>query len=128
MRKTTGVVAPLLATVMGLLAAPAAQALDFDHPFFGGGYAPPPAAPYGGYAQIRVDDVVVRGRVRMVRYDQGFYYGGYQYPAGGYGGGLYRRAAYSAADVYVGLPPCPVYRAAYAPRRSLRARCACQFY
>lgn len=37
-----------------------------------------------------------------VMYDEGFFVGAApQYPAAGYGGGYYRRFAYSAADVYV---------------------------
>lgn len=36
-----------------------------------------------------------------VGYDQGYFVGMPQYPAAGYGGGLYRRNGYSAGDVYV---------------------------
>lgn len=74
-----------------LFAAGGACAQDFTSPFFGGGYAPGPtyASNYGGYGG------------GAVGYDQGYYQGGYQYPAAGYGGGAYRRAAYSAADVYM---------------------------
>ena len=36
-----------------------------------------------------------------VSYDQGYFVGMPQYPAAGYGGGLYRRNGYSAGDVYV---------------------------
>lgn len=48
-----------------------------------------------------------------VWFNQGFFWGGYQYPAGGYNGGLYRPRAYSAADIYVSPPVCltrTVYR------------------
>jgi hypothetical protein len=38
---------------------------------------------------------------RPVYYDQDYFAGMPQYPAAGYGGGLYRRNAYSAGDVYV---------------------------
>lgn len=36
-----------------------------------------------------------------VSYDQSYFVGLPQYPAAGYGGGLYRRNGYSAGDVYV---------------------------
>lgn len=36
-----------------------------------------------------------------VSYDQGYFVGMPQYPAAGYGGGLYRRNGYSAGDLYV---------------------------
>jgi hypothetical protein len=126
MRARISVKPMMVAVVIGLVAAgAAAQAQDFEQPFFGGGYAPAPGYAYGGYGQsygglgasVGVGVGVAAG---AVGYDQGYYYGGYQYPAGGYGGGPYRRAAYSAADVYVsgGYPapygrryaPYPVYR------------------
>ncbi len=74
-----------------LFAAGGACAQDFTAPFFGGAYAPGPnyASNYG-----------YGGQGAAVGYDEGYYQGGYQYPAAGYGGGPYRRAAYSAADVY----------------------------
>jgi hypothetical protein len=53
--------------------------------------------------------------VAPVRYGQSFFFGGYQFPAGGYNGGRYRPTAYSAADVYV----TPVW--GYAPVRD----CVC---
>ncbi len=140
----------VLSALVGLSAASAALAQDFDQPFFGGGYAPAPSYPYGGYGQTGGVGVGVGVGglglgVGAVRYDQGYYYGGYQYPAAGYGGGQYRRPAYSAADVYVAAPPPrPVYRAyyapvyygpaygwryvAYAPRPVARMRCQCPLY
>lgn len=100
-------------TLAGLLTASAAQAQDLDDAFFGGGYAPAPGYAYQGYGEG------ARVGLGPDAYDQGYTYGGYQYPAGLYGGGDYRRAGYSAADVYVGYPPpygrvhappYPVYR------------------
>ena len=73
-----------------------ASAQDFTSPFFGGAYAPAPAYGYGngyGYGGGGIG-------VGAVGYDESYYHGGHQYQAGGYGGGPYRRAAYSAADVY----------------------------
>lgn len=125
----TGLVA--MAAFMGAsLGAASAQGL-FNEPFFGGGYTPAPSYSYGGYGSSWRQGAGVGGGVAIggvgagvgvgaVGYDQGYYYGGYQYPAAGYGGGDYRRAAYSNADVYVGPrpayarpcypPPRPVYR------------------
>lgn len=64
-----------------------------------------------------------------VWFDQAFFWGGYQYPAGGYNGGIYRPRAYSAADVYVSPPVCvtqTVYRERVAHHRAApRRRCAC---
>lgn len=69
-----------------------------------------------------------------VFFDQAFFWGGYQYPAGGYNGGPYRARAYSAADVYVSPPVC-VTRTVYEARdwrvkpvmrrTAARRRCAC---
>lgn len=128
----------LFAAAAGLLAASAAQAQDFDEPFFGGGYAPAPGYAYSGWGR-GYDNRIRAGAYGVdagagygpVAYDQGYVYGGYQYPAGFYGGGDYRRAAYSAADIYVGgypppygrvqATPYPAYRPyagrAYAPAR-----------
>lgn len=105
---------PFLLAAAGLAAASAAQAMDLDAPFFGGGYAPPPGYAYShGYgAAARIGGGLP---VDAVGYHQGYYYGGYQYPAGGYGGGPYRRAAYSAADIYVSGGYASRYGRAYAP-------------
>ncbi len=78
--------------VAGLFSASGALAQDFAAPFFGGVYAPAPNYVYGAGLGVGAG---------AVRYDEGYYWGGYQYPAAGYGGGPYRRAAYSAADVYM---------------------------
>lgn len=88
-----------------VLAAGGASAQDFTAPFFGGAYAPGPNYAYGGYGGVGA----------AVGFDQGYYTGGYQYPAAGYGGGAYRRAAYSAADVYVngGYADGATYERAY---------------
>jgi len=67
-----------------------------------------------------------------VWFDQAFFWGGYQYPAGGYGGGIYRPRAYSAADIYVSPPVC-VRQTFYRERTRrvahhrpvVRRRCAC---
>jgi hypothetical protein len=85
------------------LAGSSACAQDFTSPFFGGAYAPGPTyvySPFGGVGE-------------PVGFDQGYFTGGYQSPAGGYGGGAYRRAAYSAADVYVNRGYAPVYASTY---------------
>ncbi|QGM98806.1 hypothetical protein [Methylocystis parvus] len=79
------------------ISASGASAQDFGAPFFGGSYAPGPSYAYGGYGG---GGIGLGGGIG-VAYNQGYYQGGYQYPAAGYGGGPYRRAAYSAADVYV---------------------------
>lgn len=83
---------PMAGAVAGLLAASGALAQDFAAPFFGNVYAPAPNDGYVGRLGVGAG---------AVGYDEGYYWGGYQYPAGGYGGGAYRRAAYSAADVYM---------------------------
>jgi hypothetical protein len=99
MRLFTPVRTLVLAAAAALVAG-GASAQDFAAPFFGGAYGPAPSAAYAGYG----------GPARPVAYDQGYYFGGYQYQAGGYGGGDYRRAAYSAADVYVSRRPrAPAY-------------------
>jgi hypothetical protein len=122
-----------------LLAASGALAQDFDQPFFGGAYIPGPSYTYdGGYASVAGVGVGVGGigigvGVAAVGYDTGYYNGGYQYPAGGYGGGPYRRAAYSAADVYVTPVVArtvwrPVVRTHYVPvtvYRPVRRNCHC---
>lgn len=56
--------------------ADSALAQDFSSPYYRHGWGP-------------------------VYYDQGYFVGMPQYPAAGYGGGLYRRNGYSAGDVYV---------------------------
>lgn len=61
-------------TFLGL--ASSAPAQDFSSPYYRHGWGP-------------------------VYYDQGYFVGMPQYPAAGYGGGLYRRNGYSAGDVYV---------------------------
>lgn len=88
----------LLAAALSLVSASGVHAQDFTSSFFGGAYAPGPNYANGGGA---------------VGYDQGYYQGGYQYPAGGYGGGPYRRAAYSAADIYVNGGYGQSYESAY---------------
>jgi hypothetical protein len=104
--------AALIGAAASVLAASGALAQDFEQPFFGGAYVPGPTANQGvgfvsGYgAGVGLGPVGIGGGVRAVGYDEGYYYGGYQYPAAGYGGGPYRRAAYSAADVYVTRDPC----------------------
>ena len=56
--------------------ASSAPAQDFSSPYYRHGWGP-------------------------VYYDQSYFVGMPQYPAAGYGGGLYRRNGYSAGDVYV---------------------------
>jgi hypothetical protein len=123
--------------VAGLFAASGAEAQDLDEPFFGGAYAPGPNYAYSSGdvtttgVGVEVGPIGIGAGVRTVGYNEGYYYGGYQYPAGGYGGGPYRRAAYSAADVYVtnndccACPPCatayrPIVRAHYVPAPAYR--------
>lgn len=69
-----------------------------------------------------------------VWYNQSFFWGGYQYPAGGYSGGVYKPRAYTAADIYVSPPVCFLVETDDAPRvrRGRRMahhrphrRCAC---
>ncbi|WP_457796679.1 hypothetical protein [Methylocystis sp. S23] len=99
-----------------VLAAGGASAQDFTAPFFGGAYTPGPSYAYGG-------GIGIGGGIGVgaVGYDEGYYQGGYQYPAGGYGGGPYRRAAYSAADVYVNGGYATSYERAYVvPQTSYR--------
>ncbi len=67
-------VAVVGATLLGLAGAATAQ--DFSSPYYRHGWGP-------------------------VYYDQGYFVGMPQYPAAGYGGGLYHRNGYSAGDVYV---------------------------
>jgi len=62
------------ATLLGF--AGGAHAQDFSSPYYRHGWGP-------------------------VYYDQSYFVGMPQYPAAGYGGGLYRRNGYSAGDVYV---------------------------
>lgn len=62
------------AMLLGLASNASAQ--DFSSPYYRHGWGP-------------------------VYYDQGYFIGMPQYPAAGYGGGLYRRNGYSAGDVYV---------------------------
>jgi hypothetical protein len=110
--------ATLVGAAMAVLAAASAAAQDFQAPFFGASYLPGPnyIGPVGG----------------AIGFDQSFYQGVSQYPAAGYGGGPYRRAAYSAADVYVNAGyPCadvvpvvsyrPVVRTHFAPVVTYRA-------
>ncbi|MGJ0505666.1 MAG: hypothetical protein ACR652_00745 [Methylocystis sp.] len=134
----TSLLWPLLAAAAGVLAASAAPAQGvFDQPYYGGGYAPAPGYAYGGYGGNGGyggyggnggyggygGAYQSYGGVAAVGYDQGYYQGGYQYPAGGYGGGDYRRAAYTAADVYVSAPPPSYARpCARAPRLAYPVR------
>lgn len=69
-----------------------------------------------------------------VYYNQSFFWGGYQHPAGGYSGGIYQPRAYSAADIYVSPPVCFLVETEDEPRarRARRVahhrphrRCAC---
>ena len=66
----------VIAGAMLLGLASSASAQDFSSPYYRHGWGP-------------------------VYYDQGYFVGMPQYPAAGYGGGLYRRNGYSAGDVYV---------------------------
>lgn len=126
----------LLAGAASLLAVGAASAADFDSPYFGGPYAPAPSYAYGGDEQSYGEGVDIGGigigagmGVGVVGYDQGYYYGGYQHPAGGYGGGDYRRAAYSAADAYVsGGYYAPVPARPYAVARPIHGPYAPGYY
>lgn len=65
-----------LAGMILLCLAGTASAQDFSSPYYRHGWGP-------------------------VNYDQGYFVGMPQYPAAGYGGGLYRRNGYSAGDIYV---------------------------
>jgi hypothetical protein len=73
---------PRLATFVVLLGlafiglASSARAQDFSSPYYRHGWGP-------------------------VNYDQAYFVGMPQYPAAGYGGGLYRRNGYSAGDIYI---------------------------
>lgn len=87
----------LAGAAAGVFAASEVSAQDFTSPFFGGGYAPGPTYGYGAGVGFGGGIGVGGGAV----YGDSYYTGAYQHPAAGYGGAPYRRAAYSAADVYV---------------------------
>lgn len=73
-RRMSVVVVLVSLTLFGLVSNAPAQ--DFSSPYYRHGWGP-------------------------VSYDQAYFVGMPQYPAAGYGGGLYRRNGYSAGDVYV---------------------------